>query len=591
MPQKILFKRGKLESLPKLDVGEPAFTVDTNGFYIGGVDENVQLALQKTVDAIKKSKESYIVNVKDYGVKGDGVEDETTAIQQILDAYSGHTIYFPAGEYKANLIVKDTNTTIRGDGREATTIIGVDSDKPVINGNGKLYLTFDGLTLEQIYNSPKPILDITDCRYVQILNTRIMQASSDDGTYLYTADGVDMRNINNTWVGYNRIYNSQILWCKNGIVTGPNLNSVLSITDSVTAYCGYFGMRLEGVSVCIISNMDVARCGMLRPDDVYNPAMYGGIYAKCNHTYITGVWCEYNAPMGKNMMDNNIYYHPECENVTFAGDRNARTNNNVHHIHLTEGLNQNIHFSDTALDDGMGKERYYNLIANGEFRHWDKDKPTGWEVFGTPDLYRTYDVPKGYGSGLRISNPVNNTVVYQDFGKNNLIEDISRYVGKCVTLTLWIKAPLTTEIRVGFLTGTGYFPNENFQVATLDNEFFKIVSTYTINGDESRLAFGCAVYGPGEVVISGIACCMSPRVCDSVPKPITEDGGNIMNQEFKIGGKRHGYSATKPSNTDLKYNKGDIVYNVDPASGDYIGWVCTAKYSDSVTWKGFGIIE
>ena len=54
-------------------------------------------------------------NVKDFGAVGDGVTDDTAAIQYVLDNYD--TVHFPKGEYliKTGIEIKKSNTIIRGD--------------------------------------------------------------------------------------------------------------------------------------------------------------------------------------------------------------------------------------------------------------------------------------------------------------------------------------------------------------------------------------------------------------------------------------------------------------------------------------------
>lgn len=62
-----------------------------------------------------------MVNVLEHGVVADGVEDDTDAIQAVLDAYAGWELLFPRGNYKVSdaLQVGD-NTSIRGSGMGVT---------------------------------------------------------------------------------------------------------------------------------------------------------------------------------------------------------------------------------------------------------------------------------------------------------------------------------------------------------------------------------------------------------------------------------------------------------------------------------------
>ncbi len=71
-----------------------------------------------------------VFNVKDYGAVGDGVTDDTTAIEAARDAANAvdwSTLYFPAGTYPVSRMVQ-LGSCIRwlGDGPDATTLRAVD---------------------------------------------------------------------------------------------------------------------------------------------------------------------------------------------------------------------------------------------------------------------------------------------------------------------------------------------------------------------------------------------------------------------------------------------------------------------------------
>ncbi|MCM8900626.1 glycoside hydrolase family 55 protein [Caldicoprobacter algeriensis] len=71
-------------------------------------------------DTLRKKLDSYAINVKDFGAKGDGVADDTAAIQAAVDAAAaagGLEVLLPYGQYKiTSSIVLKKGVTIRGVG-------------------------------------------------------------------------------------------------------------------------------------------------------------------------------------------------------------------------------------------------------------------------------------------------------------------------------------------------------------------------------------------------------------------------------------------------------------------------------------------
>lgn len=68
----------------------------------------------------------FVVNVRDFGAKGDGSTDDSTSIQAALTALgdNGGCLYFPAGtyRYKQTLCVEKSNITIASDSKGQTLL-------------------------------------------------------------------------------------------------------------------------------------------------------------------------------------------------------------------------------------------------------------------------------------------------------------------------------------------------------------------------------------------------------------------------------------------------------------------------------------
>ena len=83
-----------------------ATAISYTASFAGAVAQTVQTKLEQ------------YVSVKDFGAVGDGVADDTTAIQDAIDAFpNGVTVYFPRGTYRVTAqIVVNTKVSLLGDG-------------------------------------------------------------------------------------------------------------------------------------------------------------------------------------------------------------------------------------------------------------------------------------------------------------------------------------------------------------------------------------------------------------------------------------------------------------------------------------------
>lgn len=141
------------------------------------------------------NRASDIVSVKDFGAVGDGVTDDTAAIQAAINAraVSGGTLLFPAGTYEISSTLNWQNTTSAdkpgisfvGEGRDSTIIKSYIANGPVLdirgtksfasggtgsrffNGGGIYGIRFDGAnatgTSDAIFVQGWQYAEIVDC--------------------------------------------------------------------------------------------------------------------------------------------------------------------------------------------------------------------------------------------------------------------------------------------------------------------------------------------------------------------------------------------------------------------------------------------
>ncbi|GEM_PF-2713216 len=84
-----------------------------------------------------------VVNVKNYGAKGDGVTDDTAAINAAVSSANNVHVYLPPGTYKVSAPIKPTVSTnmfqLEGAGRELTKIVGNIANDGIVDEVGAFW--------------------------------------------------------------------------------------------------------------------------------------------------------------------------------------------------------------------------------------------------------------------------------------------------------------------------------------------------------------------------------------------------------------------------------------------------------------------
>ena len=138
-----------------------------SAFFNGSADISIPLRVGCT--ASETTERRYIadrfadyVNVRDFGAKGDGVTDDTSAVQAALD--KGGFVFMPAGTYKVSKLYIKSNTFLSGAGVDSTVILatlGTRTDNALLNEHAYIRLSNGVTSSNQIFDENIQIQDLT----------------------------------------------------------------------------------------------------------------------------------------------------------------------------------------------------------------------------------------------------------------------------------------------------------------------------------------------------------------------------------------------------------------------------------------------
>ena len=165
----------------------------------GWTDLLIKLANGRTL----RDKITEIVSVKDFGAKGDGVTDDTQAIQAALDAMkTGNTLNFGDGNYliSQSLVIKYSNVTLKGN--YCNIHAARDSDIVIFKADNLININIEGIESSNT-NIAQTFIKATSTNHLHISKCNI------DGTklfadlydcYWFSTDKIRMQS---TWQAFN----------------------------------------------------------------------------------------------------------------------------------------------------------------------------------------------------------------------------------------------------------------------------------------------------------------------------------------------------------------------------------------------------
>ncbi len=335
-------------------------------------------------------------NVKDYGVIGDGIADDTLSIQNTINtAYSaGEKVYIPSGRYKITSTLNlpfDTSlglnkgNYIYGDGILRTTLFasapnvtifklaqplaykfqyGAEFSDMSLSGSGLTSTV--GISTQALYSVNFNNIDISGCTNgLQLINTRVPGDS----------DACNCVSINNSRIHDNDYWGIQLV-----LSAGNNETSFISLKNTQTTG--------NGTSTGAIGGGMYWRGQMLQFD---NCAFAG------NHN--RGLYIEGGAGLGSNITGNNLCFENndgmgiQCYGGTNMEFHNLQLYNNdsfkaQYGIYLngSSSLVSNIKVHSAKVRATAGNNPYIAFCATGANCATNSivvdDKQVRWDNFG-----------------------------------------------------------------------------------------------------------------------------------------------------------------------------------------------------------------
>lgn len=200
-----------------------------------------------------------VVNVKQYGATGDGVTDDTTAVQMAIDDNAGKTLLFPAGVYLCRSLVHRPGTELNG--IPGLSVIKAHPSLPTTQG----LLAYSGTAFSDSgFRLEGLIFDGSSLGKSDATQTRL------GALVRYTkATGLTIRNCRFRDYGYQ-------------LISGRSMRDVL-IEGCEFSGAGYLGTTANGGSAVWINQTDADLCKNVRilnchiHDNEWHGSHVGGI--------------------------------------------------------------------------------------------------------------------------------------------------------------------------------------------------------------------------------------------------------------------------------------------------------------------------
>ena len=581
------------------------------------------------------------VNVVAYGAVGDGITDDTAAIQlavnaALANASALYAVYIPAGSYKVSSTINIGRCRIFGDGIDATRINPVISDgTPVFKAVNAAFCFIEDLRIITANFNTTNFVNGT----INAQNCIGIEIDSSGGNYARNflirdvlISGVKTGFKLDTFIG--RVEGCYAFWCETALI-GSLLNSVtlencnfegcrkyFEITNSVGLLfesCCFEGGAMASQSASTLdSSRGVAFVNLYLEDVRTSAIIVVGGTTECRNVSLIGGTVAMNTPPTSAYNFNSAFLKFDRVNGLYVDAAISQS----WYRSLYETTTNTLNFRDASLpvasnlyspaDNSNNLVAVKNYFPNSNFDLWFR----GWPNVAAIDLtvakettlVRTGKNAVKVTKNAGVTTAATFVIAFSDGYLAGLL------AGKTVTLYAWVYVPNISEYSLNF-DGSGNALQTAFPSIAINTNgtgggtttssqtwrpgawsLFRISSTIpsdatTINFYAGISTAGVAATGNEYIVIDSVYLVEGAYDFDiKVTNGEVTDSDVI--QTTGIGGKMVMRAAAAPTDADQTYEVGDQVLNSAPAAGGTLGWVCTtAGAGGTAVFKTFGAIS